>query len=665
MVAVSDDGESAACLPLAVVDVVMRTYAQSQAWYARAGVIPGRSSTRSKAPGRFYDVGAGPLYAASGDGAILTCVDGHDYIDMLCALGAISLGYRSIPSRVVGGVYSLPLAVEAEAAEMVLQHVAPRASQVRFTKTGSEACHAAYRIAKAATGRDIVLVGDWAYHGWYEWCATPKGAGVVTYPHGFDLNDVLHQDQTAAVFIEPHRWESVNIEWLKSVRAFCDRIGALLVFDSMIYGGRWALGGASAYFGVQPDLECFGKALGNGEAVACVVGGEILEQHGQVASGTFRPGEEVAVLPSGRRTRVTRLLAGGHDVGEAFEGQSVVISLEQELDVSRGDMIVRVHNVPQVASRFEATLCWMDEERPLRPGVPYLLQHTTRRVKALVSAISYRIDVNTLHRVEAAELGLNEIGRVSVETAQPVFFDPYTINRSTGGFILIDPVSNRTVSAGMIRYAAGNLPEGEEPLVSSNVTLTASAVSIRERSARAAHEPCVLWLTGLSGSGKSTVARLLERALFDRGALVTHLDGDNVRHGLCGDLGFSDRDRSENIRRVAEVARLFHDAGHLVLCTFISPFRADRERARVLVPAGRFVEVYVRCDLAECKRRDPKGLYRKAEAGEIPEFTGVSSPYEEPVSPELVVDTGHLSAEQAADLVLTRLESLGIIRPPG
>ena len=287
MVAVSDDGESAACLPLAVVDVVMRTYAQSQAWYARAGVIPGRSSTRSKAPGRFYDVGAGPLYAASGDGAILTCVDGHDYIDMLCALGAISLGYRSIPSRVVGGVYSLPLAVEAEAAEMVLQHVAPRASQVRFTKTGSEACHAAYRIAKAATGRDIVLVGDWAYHGWYEWCATPKGAGVVTYPHGFDLNDVLHQDQTAAVFIEPHRWESVNIEWLKSVRAFCDRIGALLVFDSMIYGGRWALGGASAYFGVQPDLECFGKALGNGEAVACVVGGEILEQHGQVASGTF------------------------------------------------------------------------------------------------------------------------------------------------------------------------------------------------------------------------------------------------------------------------------------------------------------------------------------------------------------------------------------------
>jgi bifunctional enzyme CysN/CysC len=387
---------------------------------------------------------------------------------------------------------------------------------------------------------------------------------------------------------------------------------------------------------------------------------------GLIASGTIRPGEEVAVLPSGRRTRVARVLVGGKDIDEAFEGQSVVITLAQELDVSRGDMIVRVHNVPFVERRFDAILCWMDEERALRHGVPYLLQHTTRRVRAQVTSISYRIDVNTLHRQEAAELGLNEIGRVSLETAEPIFFDHYTINKATGGFILVDAADNRTVAAGMIRYAAGALPEAAPPpQASANVTWSASAVTEAERTERAGHLPAVVWLTGLSGSGKSTIAQILERRLFDAGAQVTRLDGDNVRHGLCRDLGFSDTDRTENIRRVGEVARLFHDAGCLVLCTFISPFRADRDRARSLLPPGRFVEVYVRCDLEECRRRDPKGLYRRAEAGEIPEFTGVSSPYEEPATPELVVDSGSLSAADGAEAVLARLRELGIVPPQG
>jgi bifunctional enzyme CysN/CysC len=388
---------------------------------------------------------------------------------------------------------------------------------------------------------------------------------------------------------------------------------------------------------------------------------------GQVASGTIRPGEEVAVLPSGRRARVREILFAGSPVDEAFESQSVVITLEQELDVSRGDMVVRVHNVPQVATQFDATLCWMDEARPLRAGSAYLLQHTTRRVRAKVTEIAYRIDVNTLHRERAPELSLNEIGRVSIETAAPIFFDPYTINRATGAFILIDPAAHRTVAAGMIRYSA-TLPEAEPSAVAKaaapkppEVTWSPSPVSLQERSARAGHPPCVVWLTGLSGAGKSTIAGILERRLFDLGALVVSLDGDNVRHGLSSDLGFSRADRSENIRRVAQVARLFHDTGHLVICAFISPLRADRALARSLVPADRFLEVHVRCDLEVARSRDPKGLYGRAQTGEISEFTGVSAAYEEPERPELVVDTTKMTAEQSADAAVAMLRQAGLL----
>lgn len=250
-----------------------------QELYERAAIIPGRSLTRSKAPGRFG--ASAPRYCVGGSGAIVYGVDSRPYIDMLCGLGAVSLGYGDVPYLWEPGVFSLPHRVEVEAAEAVLAHVAPWASSVRFTKTGSEACHAAYRIAKAATGRTRVLVGNWAYHGWHEWVDdAPK------YPNGSEFFFEEGHD-VAAIFIEPHRWASVSVEWLHRVRYYCTEHGILLVFDSMIYGGRWALGGASACFGVQPDLECFGKAIGNGQSVACVVGGKALLDHGELVSGTY------------------------------------------------------------------------------------------------------------------------------------------------------------------------------------------------------------------------------------------------------------------------------------------------------------------------------------------------------------------------------------------
>jgi glutamate-1-semialdehyde 2,1-aminomutase len=251
--------------------------------YDRAAIIPGRSMTRSKAPGRLWPIGTGPTHCVRGDGPYLYDEQQRPYIDMLCALGAISIGYRE--AYYAPGSYSLPHLDEVRAAEAVLAHVAPWASSVRFTKTGSEATHAAYRIAKALTSRDIVLVGDWAYHGWHEWSAYP-----AKFPHGADLNTIVHytkQDRVAAVFIEPHRWEPIDPDWLRAVRDYCDRVGALLVFDEMIYGGRWALGGATEYFGVVPDLACFGKAFGNGQAVAFVVGNAALQEHGELVSGTY------------------------------------------------------------------------------------------------------------------------------------------------------------------------------------------------------------------------------------------------------------------------------------------------------------------------------------------------------------------------------------------
>ncbi|MBD3244198.1 MAG: sulfate adenylyltransferase subunit CysN [Chitinivibrionales bacterium] len=388
---------------------------------------------------------------------------------------------------------------------------------------------------------------------------------------------------------------------------------------------------------------------------------------GRIASGTVSPGEEIAVLPSGRTSRVAGVHTFDGDQVEAFAPQSVVLTLEDEIDVSRGDMIVRRHNLPQVGRSFEAMLCWMDTER-LQTRKQYLLKHTTQTVKAFVSTINYRVDVNTLHREQADSFGLNDIGRVGITTARPLFFDPYVRNRTTGSFILIDPLTNATAAAGMIRDVSRSVEDiateaqrGITRRSSSNVTWADANISRDAREQRNGHGAAVVWFTGLSGSGKSTVARAVERRLFDEGCHTMLLDGDNVRHGLCGDLGFSDEDRTENIRRIGEVSRLFFDSGAITLCTFISPFRADRDFVRSIVEPGKFVEVYVKCDLEICKRRDPKGLYKKAEAGEIRGFTGIDSPYEEPEEPEVTVETDLQSVEQIVEKVIAMLREKRVL----
>jgi bifunctional enzyme CysN/CysC len=380
---------------------------------------------------------------------------------------------------------------------------------------------------------------------------------------------------------------------------------------------------------------------------------------GRVASGTIRPGEEVALLPSGRTTRVREVLGPDGPLEEGFEGQSLTLTLEGETDVSRGDMIVRRHNLPTTGHRLEATLCWMDEA-PLDVEAPLLLKHTTRTVRAQVARLHHAIDVDTLHRREAATLGLNDIGRAELLTAQPLFFDPYALNRATGAFILIDPKTNRTVGSGMIRGAASQLAQAEAPRA-TNLQGPTRGVAQEAREARNGHQAAVLWFTGLSGAGKSTLAKRLEKRLFERGCQTMLLDGDHLRHGLCSDLGFTKQERRENIRRAGEVARLFFDTGHLVLCTFISPFAEDRARARALFPEGRFLEVHVAAGLEACMARDPHGLYERARRGEIPDFTGISSPYEAPESPEILLETERQGADELVDQLLRALLDRGLL----
>jgi len=385
---------------------------------------------------------------------------------------------------------------------------------------------------------------------------------------------------------------------------------------------------------------------------------------GRIASGTISPGEEVIVLPSGRQTTVKSITTYDAELDEAFAPQSVVLTLNDEIDVSRGDMIVRKNNLPQVSGYIEATICWMDEQ-PLSMGVSYILKHTTRSVRAFISGILYKIDVDTLHRERGVEtLALNEIGRVEIRTALPIFFDPYKVNHGTGSFILIDPLTNNTVAAGMIRGAVKRIDDLIGRIEDETITQKKSPhttwggwnIPREMREERYGHKGAVLWLTGYSGSGKSTIARHLEKKLFEAGCQTMLLDGDNIRHGLCGDLGFSDKDRSENIRRVGEMARLFFESGHIVVCTFISPFEKDRAFVRSLFPAGSFFEVYVKCDLDVCRRRDPNGLYQKAITGEIKDFTGVSSPYEAPRNPEITLETDLQSVEDSVDLIIDRLK---------
>ena len=389
---------------------------------------------------------------------------------------------------------------------------------------------------------------------------------------------------------------------------------------------------------------------------------------GKIASGTISVGEEIVVLPSGNTSNVRSIVTYDGELEEAFAPQSVVLTLEDELDVGRGDMIVRKHNLPQVGHRMEAILCWMDE-RAADNGTSYILKHTTQCVRATLPQILYRIDVNTLHRERVDTLTLNDIARVEIETASPLFFDSYRSNRSTGSFILIDPHTSNTVAAGMIRGPARTIGDLIEPgtehpsqTKSPHTVWTGWNVPRAQRELRNGHQAAVLWFTGLSGSGKSTLAQAVEAKLFADGCQTMLLDGDTLRHGLCGDLGFSAEDRSENIRRVGETARLFFESGHIVLCAFISPFEKDRTFARSLISEGGFTEIYTKCSLDTCKMRDPKGLYAKAEAGEIQQFTGISSPYEAPRHPELVVETDAQTVDALAESIIRHLADQRIIR---
>jgi len=373
---------------------------------------------------------------------------------------------------------------------------------------------------------------------------------------------------------------------------------------------------------------------------------------GNIAGGTVRPGDRVRIQPSGRETRVARVLGPDGELPLAIAGQAVTLTLADEVDVSRGDMLSSADSPAEVADQFEATLVWMADE-PMYPGRPYLLKIGTRTVNATVTEPKYRLNVNTLERLAARQLELNEIGVVNLSLDRPVAFDAYRDNRETGGFILIDRMSHATAGAGMLHFALRR---------AHNIHLQHLDVDKAGRAALKGQRPCVLWFTGLSGAGKSTIANLVEKRLHALGRHTYLLDGDNVRHGLNRDLGFTAADRVENIRRIAELARLMVDAGLIVITAFISPFRAERAMARAKVHVGEFIEVHVDTPLQVAERRDAKGLYKKARRGELKNFTGVDSPYEPPEQPELRIDTTATSAEEAAERVLRRLQQLGILR---
>jgi bifunctional enzyme CysN/CysC len=373
---------------------------------------------------------------------------------------------------------------------------------------------------------------------------------------------------------------------------------------------------------------------------------------GMVSAGTVHPGDSVKIMPSARTSRVARVLIDG-DLPYATAGQSITITLEDEVDCSRGDVICGAESPAEVSDQFETTIVWMSDTHML-PGRSYLMKLGTATVTCSVTALKHKVNVNTLEHSAAKQLELNEIGVCNVSLDRQLAFDPYAENRDTGGFILIDRLSNETMAAGMINFALRR---------AQNIHWQAVDLSRTARASQKGQQACVLWFTGLSGAGKSTIANLVEKRLFAMGRHSTMLDGDNVRHGLNRDLGFTDTDRVENIRRVGEVARLMSDAGLIVLVSFISPFRSERQMARELLPAGTFVEVFIDAPLSVAESRDPKGLYRKARRGEIKHFTGISSPYEPPENPELHIDTTKLSPEAAAELIVEKLEARGLLRP--
>jgi len=372
---------------------------------------------------------------------------------------------------------------------------------------------------------------------------------------------------------------------------------------------------------------------------------------GTVASGSLRPGDEIAVLPSGRTATVKALHGPGGERDRARAGDAVTVTLAGEIDVARGDMFAALRDRPQVADQFAAHVVWLSGA-PLFPERSYLMTINHRTVGATVTELKHRIDVDSLAKLAAKTLSLNEIGVCNLAAASPVAFDPHSENRHTGGFILIDRDSNETVAAGMVDFVLRR---------ATNIHHQNIIISKAERAALMHHKPAVLWFTGLSGAGKSTIGNLVEAGLHARGVHTLLLDGDNIRHGLNRDLGFAEADRVENIRRIGEVAKLMTDAGLIVLCTFISPFQAERRMVRELFDEGEFVEIFVDTPLEKCIARDPKGLYKRALAGEIKNFTGVDQPYEAPENAELRLDAGRKDAERLAHEVIESLSRLKIL----
>jgi bifunctional enzyme CysN/CysC len=372
---------------------------------------------------------------------------------------------------------------------------------------------------------------------------------------------------------------------------------------------------------------------------------------GTVVSGSVRPGDEVVVLPSGQTSRVKAVVAAGGEADGAQAGDAITLTLADEIDVVRGDVFAALRDRPQVADQFAAHLVWMSGER-LLPGRSYLLKMNNNSLAATVTDIKHQIDVNSLSKLAAKTLGLNEVGVCNLSLARPVVFDAYADNRETGAFILIDRYSNETVAAGMVDFALRR---------ATNIHHQNITVSKADRSLLMHHKAAVLWFTGLSGAGKSTIANLVEAGLHARGVHTALLDGDNVRHGLNKDLGFTESDRVENIRRIGEVAKLMTDAGLVVLCSFISPFRAERRMIRELLDTGEFVEIFVDTPVEECVARDPKGLYKRALAGEIKNFTGVDQPYEVPENAELHLMAGRKDAGTLAHEVIDDLVKRGIV----
>ncbi|OPY95449.1 adenylyl-sulfate kinase [Bradyrhizobium sacchari] len=372
---------------------------------------------------------------------------------------------------------------------------------------------------------------------------------------------------------------------------------------------------------------------------------------GTVASGKISAGDEIIVAASGRTTRVKRIVTQAGDLGGAEAGDAVTITLEDEIDIGRGDILSRLDDRPKIADQFAAYVIWMDEE-PLAPGRNYVLRIGSQTISGSITEIRHRIDVNTGEHLAAGMVSFNEIAFCNVATTMPAVFDPYDVNRKTGSFIFIDRYTNRTAGAGMIAFPLRR---------ATNITRQVLSVGRRERAALKNQKPCVIWFTGLSGAGKSAIADLVDQKLFAMSRHTMLLDGDNLRHGLSADLGFSLADRAENIRRIGEVAKLMADSGLIVICSFISPTRAERDRVRILVGKEEFIEVFVDTPIEECARRDPKGLYSKVKSRKIKNFTGIHAPYEAPATPDIHLRTMEQTLEHSAKAVVDVLMARSIL----